>query len=340
MSTETDFPARLQAAVVRHIGGPGTLHDLQRLSGGATKVTWSFDADIGGRREAFILQCSDAAELTETPNDPTVGTTPRLTAEQDARVMMAAVAAGVPAPTVRAVFDPSDGLGQGYLTERVAGETLGPRILREERFAAARPVMAEQCGTILAAIHRIDAASLPFLKEQDAAAQLAAYRRIVDHYQFRLPALELGLRWVEENLPRGARTTVIHGDFRTGNLIVDEQGVRLVIDWEIAQRGDPMQDLGWLCVKTWRFGGAHPVGGFGSREALFAAYEKASGHAVEPAHVRFWEAFGSVKWSIMCLRKGLRYSDGAEPISIEQSAIGRRLEEPLWDFLNLIEGRD
>ena len=251
--------------------------------------------------------------------------------------MIEAVKAGVLAPRVRAILEPVDGLGPGYVTERVPGETLGTRVVREERFAAARAAMAAQCGNILAAIHRIDLAAVPFLKRQDAAAMVAAQRTIVDYHGFRLPALELGLRWAADNVPKESRHTVVHGDFRTGNLIVGEEGIRCVLDWEIAQSGDPMQDLGWVCVKTWRFGGALPVGGFGAREDLFAAYEKASGHAVDPAHVRFWEAFGSVKWAIGCLRMGMR---GMQEVGVERCAIGRRIEEPLWDFLQLIEGQD
>jgi aminoglycoside phosphotransferase (APT) family kinase protein len=129
----------------------------------------------------------------------------------------------------------------------------------------------------------------------------------------------------------------VHGDFRIGNFIVGEDGIRLLLDWEIGQAGDPMQDLGWVCVKTWRFGGKYPVGGFGTREALFKAYEKASGHRVDPMHVRFWEAFGNAKWATGCLRLGTR---GVEEINVERSTIGRRIEEPLWDFFTLIEGRD
>jgi aminoglycoside phosphotransferase (APT) family kinase protein len=163
---------------------------------------------------------------------------------------------------------------------------------------------------------------------------------IADHYGHRLPALELGFRWVEQHLPPPARHTVLHGDFRLGNFIVGEDGMRLVLDWELAQTGDPMQDLGWICCRTWRFGGPLPAAGCATREELFAAYEQASGCRVDPAHVRFWEAFANVKWAVMCLRKGLRWRDGTEPISIEQSAIGRRTEEPLWDFLEVIEGRD
>lgn len=326
-----DFTVRLRAVVERKIGAPATLHDLRRLTGGANRSTWSFDAGIGAARLPFILQ------LGVETFDPVAGFTPEVDADQQARLMIAAVEAGAPAPRVRAILEPADGLGHGYITERVAGETLGPRILRDDRFAAARPRMASQCGEILAAIHRIDLAKVPFLTRQNAAEHVDAHRRIVDYYGFHLPALELALRWATENIPKVQRHTVVHGDFRLGNLIVGEDGIRCVLDWELAQTGDPMQDLGWLCIRTWRFGGPHPVGGFGSREDLFTAYERASGHSVDPAHVRFWEAFGNVKWAIDCLRLGLR---GVEETVIERSAIGRRIEEPLWDFLNLIEGRD
>ncbi len=334
MSSE-DFIAQLQAAVARHIGEPGTIHDLQRLTGGANKTTWSFDADVAGERAQFILQLASAR--ANDADNPLAGVSPHLTADEDARLMIAAVKAGVPAPRVRAILQPDDGLGGGYVTERVAGETLATKILRDERFAGARATMAKQCGTILAAIHRIPVAEVPFLMRLTPAEHIAAQRRIIEYFGFHLPALELGLKWAEKNVPRNARHSVVHGDFRAGNFIVREDGIRCVLDWEIGQSGDPMQDLGWVCVKTWRFGGKKPVGGFGTREDLFEAYEKASGQSVDPAHVRFWEAYGSVRWGIGCLSMGLR---GMEEVGIERCAIGRRIEEPLWDFFNLIEGRD
>jgi aminoglycoside phosphotransferase (APT) family kinase protein len=334
MSSE-DFIAQLQAAVARHIGKPGTIHDLQRLTGGANKTTWSFDADVAGERAQFILQLASAR--ANDADNPLAGVSPHLIADEDARLMIAAVKAGVPAPRVRAILQPDDGLGGGYVTERVAGETLATKILRDERFAGARATMAKQCGTILAAIHRIPVAEVPFLMKLTPAEHIAAQRRIIEYFDFHLPALELGLKWAEQHVPRNARHSVVHGDFRAGNFIVREDGIRCVLDWEIGQSGDPMQDLGWVCVKTWRFGGKKPVGGFGTREDLFEAYEKASGQSVDPAHVRFWEAYGSVRWGIGCLSMGLR---GMEEVGIERCAIGRRIEEPLWDFFNLIEGRD
>jgi aminoglycoside phosphotransferase (APT) family kinase protein len=328
--TSDQFLNRLQTAVVQYIGAPGTIHNLQRLTGGANRTTMSFDAEVRTERLELVMQ------LDAEVKDPVAGVTPEVATADQARLMLAALRTGVPAPKVLAILEPGDQLGQGYIAERVAGETLGPRIVRDERFATARKIMARQCGEILAAVHRIKPADVPFLVHQNAESHVAAHRRVADHYAFRLPALEFALRWAERNVPQGKRQTVLHGDFRTGNLITDEQGIRCVLDWELAQVGDPMQDLGWLCIRTWRFGGTAPVGGFGSREDLYTAYERASGYGVEPSHARFWEAFGNVKWAIDCLRLGMR---GIEEGSIERSAIGRRIEEPLWDFFNLIEGK-
>ncbi|HMG21848.1 MAG TPA: phosphotransferase family protein, partial [Kofleriaceae bacterium] len=214
---------------------------------------------------------------------------------------------------------------------------LGRKINSDPRFAGARTRLAAQCGEILAAVHRIDPTGLDFLATQTARDQLALFRGIADACDHPLPAVELGLRWVAEHLPAAPRSCVVHGDFRNGNLIVGDDGVRCVLDWELAHVGDPMLDLGWLCVKTWRFGGGPPVGGFGHRDDLFAAYQRAGGGAVDPAHVRFWEAFGCVKWAVMCMHKGLgELAAGGARRTVEAVAIGRRIEEPLLDFLELI----
>jgi aminoglycoside phosphotransferase (APT) family kinase protein len=326
--------------VRRHLGAPGDVHQLVRLTGGATKATWSFDAIVAGARLPLILQQTSPQLAPPEPDDadgPFARAVHRVRGADDAALLAAARRAGVPAPHVRAVLAPDDELGEGTLTDRIAGETLGRKIAADPRLAAVRPQLAAQCGAILAAIHRIDAAGLPFLVEQTARDQLAIYRALADAHDHPLPALELGLRWVADHVPAAARTCVVHGDFRNGNLIVGDDGVRCVLDWELAQLGDPMLDLGWLCVKTWRFGGPHPVGGFGDRDDLFRAYERAGGGAVDPAHVRFWEAFGCIKWALMCLHKGLsRTARG----SVEAVAIGRRIEEPLLDVLDLITKKE
>ena len=89
--------------------------------------------------------------------------------------------------------------------------------------------------------------------------------------------LELVRRWLIDHRPPPVEPVVVHGDFRLGNLIVGDDGLRAVIDWELAHLGDPMEDLGWLCVKAWRFGQRPPVAGLGEYDELFAAYTEAGG---------------------------------------------------------------
>ena len=337
MGEQEEFAAKLEAAVIRHIGPPGGITELKRLTGGATKATWSFSARNGATREPFILQLSrPRARLSE---GDALAELPRVVGKDDATMMIAAAEAGVPAPPVRAILDEADGLGPGMVMSFVPGETIARRILRGDEFAPLRAGFAAQCGEILAKIHAMHAAELPFLQRFGAAEQVELYRRAYDACDHPQPAIELGFRWAQDHLPDHRRYAVVHGDFRLGNLICGNERIKAVIDWEIAALGDPLQDLGWLCVKTWRFGGKHPVGGIGARADLFAAYERAAGISVDPAHVRFWEAFGSIKWAVMCLMKGQEHHRTGRR-SVEQLAIGRRMEEPLHDFLQLLAGEE
>ncbi len=335
MSEQQSLIAALTAVVARRLGPPGDILELKRLTGGATKRTWSFQAQIGDRREPLVLQLSNPRTALAA-GDP-LAELPRVVGADDAAMMTAAAAAGVPAPPIRAVLAPEGGLGPGYIMDFMPGETIARRLLREPEFAPLRAGFARQCGTILARLHAMDGATLPFLQRFGAAEQVALYRRVYESLDHPQPAIELGLRWAAAQLPTAARTTVVHGDFRLGNLICGSERIAAVIDWEIAGLGDPVQDLGWLCVKTWRFGGPLPVGGMGWREALIEAYGRAGGAPVALAHLRFWEAFGSVKWAIMCLMKGQEHRRTGRR-TVEQLAIGRRMEEPLHDFLQLLAG--
>lgn len=341
MNSPADVAARLRDAVARLIGPPGDIVELWRLTGGATKATWAFTAQIGDTRQALILQTSSASSEEDAGSGVTRksnrGSLPPLAGSNDAAMMLAAAKAGVPVPQVRAILTPDCGLGEGVITDFVSGETIARRILREPCFNALRREFASQCGEILARLHAIDAAPLEFLQLADGARQIAHYRETYHGFDYPVPVLEVAFRWAEDHLPASARTTVRHGDFRMGNLICGEQRIHAVLDWELACIGDPLEDLGWLCAKTWRFGGAGPVGGIGDRAELIAAYERAAGVAVDPAHVRFWEGWGSVRWAIICMIKGLAHRADVRQRTVEAFAIGRRMEEPLFDFLEFLK---
>ena len=145
---------------------------------------------------------------------------------------------------------------------------------------------------------------------------------------------EVGAR-LAAGLPEQLPATVVHGDFRLGNVIVDEHGLAAILDWELAHVGDPMEDLGWLCVKAWRFGGDLPVAGLGAYDDLFAAYSDASGRPVDPDVVRWWEVLGTLKWGIMCIMQANAHLSGASR-SHELAAIGRRVCENEYDLLALM----
>jgi aminoglycoside phosphotransferase (APT) family kinase protein len=238
------------------------------------------------------------------------------------------------------VLEAADGLGEGFVTEFSAGETLGHRIVRDPRFAQARERMTGQCARILADIHRMDITGLPALPARVPRDMVQDLIQTHDGFGQRLPCFELAFRWLNDRLPAAQQQRLVHGDFRNGNFIVGESGLEQVLDWEMAHLGDPLEDLGWLCMNAWRFGViGKPVGGFGRREDLYDAYARASGESVDPERVRFWEVYGALKWGLVCQYFARQYTSG-EVRSIERAAIGRRVSEVEIDLLDLIEGID
>ncbi len=290
--------------------------DLTRLSGGASRETWRFSADGVGR----IVQRQHPAD----ERDMMV----------EASVVRAAAQAGVPVPQLVAAGEAEDGTAFMIL-EAIDGETIARKIQRDDEFEAARANLAAQFGRDLAGVHRIDIAAVPGLESTD---QIAWYTEVLDALDGAYPMLELVRRWLIDHRPDSANRAVVHGDFRLGNMIVGPEGLRAVIDWELAHIGDPMEDLGWLCVKAWRFGQTPPVAGLGTYDDLFDAYAEASGQPVDPEVVRWWEVLGTWKWAVMCVLQASRHLTGATR-SHELAAIGRRVCENEHDLFLALEGR-
>jgi aminoglycoside phosphotransferase (APT) family kinase protein len=307
------------------LGGP-EVRGLRRLSGGASRETWAFDAD--GR--PLILQRARPGGVGGIVD---LGT--------EVRLLRAAWAAGVPVPAVVATGADGGGgsepgqLGRAWMVvERIEGETIPRRILRDGEFAPARPRLAAQCGRALAAIHAVDPTDVPGLDPTD---QFDRFRQLLDDLGEPHPAFELGFRWLDRNRPPTRADTVVHGDFRNGNLVVGPDGLRAVLDWELAHLGDPLEDLGWLCVRAWRFGAAPRVGGFGDVDELVAAYEAASASAtpVDRDALAWWEAMSTLKWGVMCMLQAATHLSGTVR-SVELAAIGRRVCEVEHDLLLLL----
>jgi aminoglycoside phosphotransferase (APT) family kinase protein len=322
MADASDLAGRLESLVGSRTGGAAKVSDLARLPGGASRETWSFKADD----RKLILR-----------RDPP-GSAATSAREAEFELLKRAQAKGVAVPRALWLFG-ADELGSpGFVMEHVEGETIARRILRDDEYAQARPRLAAQCGRVLAQIHTVDVTGLDGFTApagNACVAELHRYRAAMDAFGEPHPTYELAIRWLERSAPEPERTTLVHGDFRLGNLIVGPEGLKAVLDWELAHLGDPWEDLGWLCVRSWRFGGPGEVGGFGSRDDLYEAYEKESGIEVHAGAVRWWEVFGNFKWGISCLAQTFTHLSGRVR-SVELAAIGRRTAETEYDLLNLI----
>lgn len=298
------------AAMLASALGATRIDGLTQLSGGASRETWAFEADD----RPLILQRDRAGG----------GLRIAATATEIA-ALRAAEGAGVPVAHMLANGD------DWFVVDRVDGETIARRILRDEPYEKAREVFADQCGRAVAAIQTIDVGSVTGIE----ASPMEFWRDRYESYLDPHPVFELAFRWLERNRPAAADPVVVHGDFRMGNVIVGPDGVRALLDWEMVHAGDPLEDLAWLCVKSWRFGGALPVGGVGRREDLVAAYEEASGQSVDAAAFRWWELYGNLRWGVIAMQQVHTHLSGAER-SVELAAIGRRVCEIEHDMLLLM----
>jgi aminoglycoside phosphotransferase (APT) family kinase protein len=332
-SASPDLPARLAAFLAQATGAPATITDIRPIAGGASRETWAVDAEIGGAREALVLRMDLASSMNPDA----------LSRPQEFALLAAAHAAGVLAPRPRWLDAEGTALGRPFLLmDRVAGESIGPRVVRRPELAAARARLPAQMAEQLARIHAIAPAPLAFLPRPQPGRSPAQHaldqtRRTIDAIDLHKPALEFGLRWLSQRAPACEQLTLIHGDFRIGNLLVGPEGLNAVIDWEFAHVGDPHEDLAWPCVRDWRFGNADlRVGGVGELEPYLAAYTAASGRAVDRTALGWWEIIGNVRWAATCHAQAHRHLSGADP-SVELASLGRRAAEMELEFLTLIE---
>jgi aminoglycoside phosphotransferase (APT) family kinase protein len=313
--------------------------DLRRLAGGSSRQVWSLDAVVGSQRLELVLRI-----------DPTFGRGGDRAGraggfDGEFEILRAAHAVGVPVP--RPYWwcgDPEVLGGPFYLMGRVEGETIARRIFRSEELEPAREKLPAQLGAALARIHEIDpqTEALAWLPapppgRSSPETQLEQLRLTLDLAPSPTPVGEWAYRWLAEHLPDERHRTFVHGDFRIGNVIVGPEGLRSVLDWELAHVGDPHEDLAWMCTKTWRFGNFdRPVGGVGPREPFYDAYEAAGGRKLDRELLHFWEALSSLKVLGVWIIQMRSYLTGILP-SVEQAAIGRRMAETEFDLLELLD---
>ncbi|WP_205695911.1 phosphotransferase family protein [Conexibacter sp. SYSU D00693] len=317
-------PALLREALV-DAGAPDPGPDvaIERLAGGASRESWT----VGGR---WVLKRDHPTE-----------TDPPMTAAKELRALVAARDAGVPVPEPLCAEPAGGRFGTaGYVAALVPGTSSPRRVLALDD--GARLAVAQDLGAALGALAGVDASDVVDVPAGGAVgAVLADLAEELDAVAPERAVLAVALRVLELHPPPEADPVLVHGDFRLGNVLVDGGRVRAIIDWEFCRAGDPAEDLGFLCLRPWRFGAdGRRAGGLAGLEPVLDAYRAACGPRlaalVDPRRVAYWEAVGQLRWGLYCLRHAAGYAEGRHR-HLERAVLGRRIAEVEWDLLDLVE---
>ena len=319
----TETLARALEEVLLPVLGEVRVENLQPLTGGASRLTWAFDA-VGDTRRALILR-------TGAGDDINTGM------ELEALAQQRAATTGTPVPHILTADNSLAALGNPFLIcDAVAGESIARRILRGLGDAG-RSRLLQQCAAALAAIHRADPAGIGLTSPDE----LADWRARLGEVDDTTATFEWAFRRLAERRPAPSPQRLVHGDFRMGNLIVDDAGLAAVLDWELTHIGEVYEDLAWFCIRAWRFGAPETLGagGLGSVEAFLRAYEQEATSVVDRDAFRWWQTMATLRWGVICRNQAERHLSGATR-SVELIAIGRRVSETEWDLLDLLSGAE
>jgi aminoglycoside phosphotransferase (APT) family kinase protein len=277
----------------------GPISEPVLLPGGASKEAWAVDAD----GEPLLVRRAGGGVIHRHT----------LSLRHEFEVLQVAHGAGVKVPRPVAYIEDLEGR-EAFVMERLAGETIGRRIVRNP----VSDLLPEQMAEELANVHALPPERLPFLEEASVDRLVEELDEIGEPH----PAIELGLWWLRENRPPARPPVVVHGDFRIGNLVVDENGLVGVLDWEFAHLDDPARDLSFALIRAWRFG---------------VPDRRLGGLGVRPEELDYWELAGNVAWAIGCLTQARRHLTGQER-SVELAILGRLGAEVEHEICCLLEG--
>lgn len=343
------MPAEQQQAIEQFLAaktGARTARIAQAglLSGGAIQENWLLALSFDGGSHADLQDCV-------LRSDAPSGVAVSHTRAQEFALLQAAFAAGVTVPEPLWLGDKSVFGRDFFVMRKAAGTAAGYRIVKEAGLGGDREALTEHIGEEMAKLHSImpPRADLEFLKKPTLSPALLGVkeaREFLDRHHTGFPALEWGLRWLEQNAPATSELVLAHRDWRTGNYMVDGNGLTAVLDWEFAAWSDRLEDIGWFCARCWRFGQlTKEAGGIGSRDALYRGYERVYGQPLVREAVYFWEVYAHMRWAIIAIQQGERHVSGSEP-SLELALTAHIVPELELEILrmtgvqNLLEERD
>jgi aminoglycoside phosphotransferase (APT) family kinase protein len=285
------------------VGQAVTIGVTGRTAAGFSRENWIFDATWSGHTHRLIARRDPPGSVLETDRAVEVA------------VLDALRGTTVPAPNLRWADLSGDRLGRPSLVMDLAPGTCDPFILNGSRPLDDRLTVARRIYTELATIHRVDWGAIGLDRCLENPGGKAALRA-VDHWEGVLrqvqldpePELRYVIAWLRANAPDNEVTTLVHGDFKPGNLLIEDDQVSAVLDWETVHLGDPHEDLGWVTNPL--RAGEHRIADAWEPDDLLRHWSACTGLAVHAATVHWWQVLANVKLSIIVLTGHRAFVEG------------------------------
>jgi aminoglycoside phosphotransferase (APT) family kinase protein len=310
----------LTAWLAEELRDPGLrISGLRRTSVGYSRENWVFDAvwhaDGTAHNRAFIARRDPVGSVLET----------------DRRLEFAILSAlgdtNIPVPKVRWLDADGGRLGRPAIVMDLADGVCDYMVLNGNRPLEGRVAIAHRLYDRLADIHRLDWRTLGLGKVLDDPSNKAALAAL-DYWEAELrrvqlepePELEFVIAWLRERAPDNAAVTLVHGDFKPGNVLMQGDEVTLVLDWETAHLGDPLEDIGWVTNPL--RAGEHRIPGAWEPADLIARWTARTGFAADPAAIRWWNVLANFKQAMTVLTGKHAFAEGRfdrilhEPVAI------------------------
>jgi aminoglycoside phosphotransferase (APT) family kinase protein len=233
-------------------------------------------------------------------------------------------ATDVPAPKVYWYEPEPAALGApALIMERVPGECPSPwRRAGREFYAAAaeRGELPVSFTDALAAIHTADwqGVGLDFLGVPEggkgfALGEIAKWKKLVaDSAHPGHPILADLIGWLEVNAPETDKLTLVHGAYRTGNVLIDNDRVSAVLDWELQVIGDPMYDVAYMLTELNREG-TDLLSNVVPRQLFFDRYQEATGIEIDEEKCRYYQLLYAMRSAAFWMSAAGLYADGSNP---------------------------
>lgn len=339
----SEIKFKLETYLTKRLEGEAKISEMKSLSGGACQDNYLLDLEIlSGREKGFyklVFRTDKGASLFSS-----------LGRADEYKVAEIANSSGVNTPKPYWLELNKEVLGNPfYFMERILGKATGRYIVKDPSLKKVREKFTEEIAESLTKIHSVKEDKITDLdlkkilrRKTNSKFGISEFavldmKKQIENLPEPHPAMNLIYNWLEKNLIESDSEVLVHGDFRTGNFMVNETGLQGIVDWEFAHLGDRHEDIAWLCMRDWRFGKLNKeAGGFSTREEFYSFYKKHSNIELDPKKVLFWEVMGNLRWAVGSVGQAERHLSGKDK-GIELASIGRRTGEMEMEAMRLIE---